>query len=372
MPYQATVYNVMIASPSDVENERKLAREAIYEWNNLHSEEKGIVLLPIGWDTHTAPEIGAPPQKIIDKRVLANTDLLVGIFLHRLGTPTLDAQSGTVHEIDSHTEIGKPAMIYFLKEKVDPTKFDKEQYDKLIAFKDSMKTKGLLNECKRDEFKDQFLKHLTITVNKNEYIQTEKLEIEVSNFDDFNDTGEIEISNEAKELLIEASKGKSGYIVKTRDSSGTRIATNEKNMIPSQEARIIAKWEHALDELVENDLVDERGYEGSHFKITHQGYEYADALKKEADLSQNISSSDTSLSIQQDDLEFNKYTGTYISKKDGLRYCHKCYHSSPSKLVELQERDNGWQCSVCDKFYRNPNYNPPKNAYNNYDRLGRR
>ncbi len=37
MPYQANVYKVMIASPSDVEEERKIAREVIHEWNAINS-----------------------------------------------------------------------------------------------------------------------------------------------------------------------------------------------------------------------------------------------------------------------------------------------------------------------------------------------
>ena len=367
MPYQATVYNVMIASPSDVENERKLAREALYEWNSLHSDDKNIVLLPIGWDTHTAPEMGAHPQTIIDKQILGNADLLIGIFLHRLGTPTLDAQSGTAHEIDSHTDSGKPAMIYFLEENVNPSLFDKEQYEKLMAFKNDMKKKGLLHECKREKFRDDFFKHLTITVNKNEYIQTEKLELKVTNFDDFDDTDEIEISAEAKELLVEASRDKSGNILKFYSSAGATIQTNSKNMIPSQEARIVAKWEFAFNELFEKYFIDERGNNGESFQVTHTGYEYADKLKKDAGMLQNKPSAGPSTSVQQDDLEFEPSSGTYTSKskEDRNRYCSKCLHSSPSQKVPLQERENGWRCSLCEKFYPNPNYDRPTHTRNN-------
>ena len=35
MAYQATVLNVMIASPNDVAEERRLVRDAIYEWNGM-------------------------------------------------------------------------------------------------------------------------------------------------------------------------------------------------------------------------------------------------------------------------------------------------------------------------------------------------
>ena len=358
----------MIASPKDVEHECQLARQAINKWNALHSEDKEVVLLPIGWDTHTAPEMGDHPQKIIDKQILAETDLLVAIFLHRLGTPTLDAQSGTAHEIDSHTQSGKPAMVYFLEEKVDPSEFNREQYDKLVGFKQDMKNKGLLHECKRNHFENKFLEHLTITVNKNEYIQKTKLQIKVSNFDDFDDTDKIEISDEAKELLAEASKDKSGYILKYRSSKGTTIQTNNKNMVPSQEARIVAKWESAFNELVENDFIEERGSKGESFRVTHKGYEYADMLKKNADVLQDKSSAGTFASVQQDDLDFESVSGTYISKENGIRYCHKCLHSS-SQRVPLKVQKDGWYCSVCGNFYSNPNYDPPTHAGNDYDLL---
>ena len=55
MAYQATVLNVMIASPSDVADERQLVRDAIYDWNAIHSKQFGVMLNPVGWETHVAP-----------------------------------------------------------------------------------------------------------------------------------------------------------------------------------------------------------------------------------------------------------------------------------------------------------------------------
>ncbi len=319
------------------------------------------MLLPIGWDTHTAPEMGAHPQTIIDKQILGNADLLIGLFLHRLGTPTLDAQSGTAHEIESHTDSGKPAMIYFLEEKIDPSQFNKEQYDKLMAFKNDMKMKGLLHECKREEFRENFLKHLTITVNKNEYFQAE--EIKLPSFDNFDSKDEIDISDEAKELLIEASRSPNGRIMRVRSMGGLNVQINGKEFVGERNARIEATWEDALNQLEENSLIEDKGYEGKVFAVTRLGYEYADALKKDADILQDKSSGGTSASIQQDDLEFEKSSGTYISKKDSIRYCHKCLHSS-SQRIPLKEQKNGWRCNVCDKFYPNPNYDRPTHTRN--------
>lgn len=62
--YTANVYNVMLASPSDVDEERQVARDIIWEWNYLHSQDKRIVLLPLGWETHSSPLLGDRPQGI--------------------------------------------------------------------------------------------------------------------------------------------------------------------------------------------------------------------------------------------------------------------------------------------------------------------
>jgi ribosomal protein L37AE/L43A len=79
---------------------------------------------------------------------------------------------------------------------------------------------------------------------------------------------------------------------------------------------------------------------------------------------------DNKLSAMDNELEFDQRSGTLISKKNRqTRYCHKCYKSSPSKLVELQESPNGWSCSLCEKFYSNPNYNPPPESPYDYDPL---
>ncbi len=113
MPYQATVFNVMIASPGDVQKERQVATRAIADWNVMHSRSRGIVLLPLAWETHSSPEMGKNPQKILNKQLLDKSDLLVGIFWTRLGTPTDTHPSGTVEEIEEHVAANKPTMLYF-------------------------------------------------------------------------------------------------------------------------------------------------------------------------------------------------------------------------------------------------------------------
>ncbi|MCK4753047.1 MAG: hypothetical protein KAS75_06350, partial [Planctomycetes bacterium] len=183
-------------------------------------------------------------------------------------------------------------------------------------------------------------------------------------------TENIDISGEAKTLLIEVSKDTKGDIIKSLFGNGTtkNIQIGSKNMVPSQEPRIIAKWEHALNELDENDFIEAKAARGV-FAVTHKGYKYSDTLKKEENILnvlQGKSSVETSVSVQQDDdLKFDSKTGTYISENNNLRYCGKCYKSTPSNKVPLTEQQNGWRCNVCDKFYPNPNYDRPTHTRNN-------
>jgi len=128
MSFDAKVFKVMIASPSDIIKEREIIREVLSKWNAANSELRGIVLLPVGWETHSTPEMGDHPQKIINKQILKECDLLVGVFWTRIGTSTGDYPSGTVEEIEEHIKTGKPAMIYFSSAEIKPDKLDSDQY----------------------------------------------------------------------------------------------------------------------------------------------------------------------------------------------------------------------------------------------------
>ena len=52
MAYTATVIPVMIASPGDVTEERRIIREVIHEWNDINSALSKVMLIPVGKPTH--------------------------------------------------------------------------------------------------------------------------------------------------------------------------------------------------------------------------------------------------------------------------------------------------------------------------------
>jgi hypothetical protein len=46
MSFKAQVYRVLIASPSDLAEERQAATDAINEWNSQHAAAESTILLP--------------------------------------------------------------------------------------------------------------------------------------------------------------------------------------------------------------------------------------------------------------------------------------------------------------------------------------
>jgi hypothetical protein len=80
MPYRATVYRVMVASPGDVSAERRVVADVIHEWNAIHSSDRRLVLMPVGWESHAAPEMGDRPQAVINRQILRDCDLLIAMF----------------------------------------------------------------------------------------------------------------------------------------------------------------------------------------------------------------------------------------------------------------------------------------------------
>lgn len=143
MSFKSQTYRVLIASPSDLAEERQAASETINDWNALHALAESVVLLPVKWETHAMPQSGVRPQKAINRQIVRTSDILVGMFWTKVGTSTGVAESGTVEEIDQFVAAGKPVMLYFSSRPIDPNKIDLRQHRKLKSFKDATYKKAL-------------------------------------------------------------------------------------------------------------------------------------------------------------------------------------------------------------------------------------
>jgi hypothetical protein len=146
MPFRAQTYRVLIASPSDLNEERQAVTDAINEWNAEHAAAEGVVLLPVRWETHAQPATNVRPQQAINDQLVTRSDILIGMFWTRFGSDTGVAESGTAEEIDQFVAANKPAMLYFSRRPIDPAKIDLDQHKKLKAFKDETYKTALVGD----------------------------------------------------------------------------------------------------------------------------------------------------------------------------------------------------------------------------------
>ena len=86
------------------------------------------------------------------------------------------------------------------------------------------------------------------------------------------------LSDESKQLLLEAALDKQGTILMVRTMRGLILQTNQKQMVDSLDARSEAKWQAAVRELLQHRLIESRGTKGEVFGVTSEGYRVADDL----------------------------------------------------------------------------------------------
>jgi hypothetical protein len=151
MPKSVTEFNIFLASPSDLKDERDSINEVIDELNNTYGAYNSLAIKLLKWETNSAPAITLKnTQDIISNDIGNSYDIFIGILWKKFGTPTNRANSGTEEEfllayerfIKSPDEI--QILIYFKNGFVDMDEIDLSQLSKVREFKKSMIEKNVL------------------------------------------------------------------------------------------------------------------------------------------------------------------------------------------------------------------------------------
>ncbi len=167
MPRTATIFDILIASPSDVQDARDVAAEVIQDWNAANSRAAAVMLHPVRWETHVHPQLGDRPQAIVNEQIVDVADILLGIFWTRLGTETGVAKSGTVEEIERFREKDKSVLLYFSEQPVVMKSIDMEQYAHLDEYRKSLRDKGLYEAYhENEELRRKLSRQLALVMHK--------------------------------------------------------------------------------------------------------------------------------------------------------------------------------------------------------------
>lgn len=265
MSYGAVVYNVMIAYPADVEQEKEAAKSVILEWNAANSHIRQLILQPVEWRTHSTPEMDTPPQTAINRQILDRSDLLVAIFGTTVGSPTDGAPSGTVAEIERHLKAGKPAMVYFSSAPVPRCAL--KECQSLEKLKGAYMKRGLCGTYSdANDFRTTFVRDLAIKLNDiNSLPHLKPADTALQRM----------LGTDARELLLEALKDSKREILWIRADQGDDLQTNNRRFIKKGDPGSAARWKVAMGELIEKGLVEDLG--GEVFSITYEGCQHESA-----------------------------------------------------------------------------------------------
>jgi len=161
---------VVIASPSDVKEEREALNEVVNRINRNTAERQGLVLKAVRWETDSYPGFHIDgPQGLIDPILkIDDCDILICIFWKRFGTITEDGKTGTEHEFYKAYEAWKQnkrpqLMLYFSQKAYSPKEAeDLEQHLAVLKFRKNLPKEGLHWDYDGiEQFKEYVYDHLT-------------------------------------------------------------------------------------------------------------------------------------------------------------------------------------------------------------------
>jgi len=259
----------MIASPSDVSEERAIVTEEIYRWNAANASARHLVLLPIKWETHSTPQMGGSPQSIINRQLLNDADIVIGIFGTKIGTPTDEYVSGTVEEIKRHATSGKTTKVYFSEVPVSPSEVNFDQYASVREFRNECRSMGLYATFRsHDDFRREFGHHLTIELNQGRYLWLAAPDSSGAQPE------ELRLSSDEKRLFCTAAAG-DGLIFSpdSIDLNTFRVCNEE---FSDGTSRSQAKWRSILRRMYSLNAIE--FVSGDVYRLTGLGYEIADKV----------------------------------------------------------------------------------------------
>lgn len=163
MAERIMAYDLLISCPSDVAEYISTIELAVNYFNNNFGRLNGVIIRTIHWSKNAFPTMGAPPQALLNRQIVDGSDMVIGVFWTKFGTPTKDYGSGAEEEIERMIAQGKPVFLYFLDMPVSPSKIDHAQYARVCEFKKRHKGDGIYFEITdTNQLAIKFCDHLAL------------------------------------------------------------------------------------------------------------------------------------------------------------------------------------------------------------------
>lgn len=147
MTYSATAFRLLISAPSDVRTDDIAAVVGtVGRWNAIYGQQFGAVVVPTNWKQHSTASFGVRPQEALNEQLVDEADVVIALFWHRLGSPTGEAESGTVEEIEKAHESGAYVGVLRCRRDIPQEDLDTEQMENLKRFYDRIQDHALIGD----------------------------------------------------------------------------------------------------------------------------------------------------------------------------------------------------------------------------------
>lgn len=275
--FDAKVVTILIASPSDVITERDHAEEVIHEWNAVNAATRRVVLLPIRWEVHATPEMGAHPQDVLNRQLVERSDVVVCIFWTRLGTPTTHAPSGSAEELEAHIATGRPALLYFSQAPTSLAGVDLLQWQQLQTYRTQVETRGFVSGYDDvggfvRRFRRDLAKTMNELVSRDDRLQAPATVLASSS------TSGDRLSVLQRELLQAVAADSHGELRRVPYDGGEAVLSNRRDFREGLTPREAASLETALEGLLTQKLLRDKDGRQRRFELTGEAYALLDTL----------------------------------------------------------------------------------------------
>ena len=156
MPTESTVYPVLLAMPSEIEAERKIAKDVLLNWNAATGRQQNIHLGPVD-----ANHVDVNRSDLADE-----VDIVLGAFW----TTVNDADTGGTNLADVVRRLAidedLPAMIGFSERDIPPTRLEPEKYERLREFRNECRETGHFTYVDQEEYEEQLKNALARTMDQ--------------------------------------------------------------------------------------------------------------------------------------------------------------------------------------------------------------
>lgn len=277
--YQATILTLMISCPSDVSDMHPVIEEAVQTWNRQNSKFRNIFFVTTHWKRDCVPDDSQSAQNAINEQLTTKCDCLLALFWTRIGTPTDNAESGSIEEIELCQERGIHTKTLFCSKDIPQLQLDTIQFEKLKEFK-------LKKGEYYGQFKDKYDLKDSVASILNHFI--EKMNIPLpqamrplggSTQEYLEQDAKDALSEYAISMLMAAVVDSNGELIRNCNRDGLQVHTNGQILCNNDDdKRLHARAESAIIELLDRGFIKDTGYDGIVFKVTHKGFSFIDKL----------------------------------------------------------------------------------------------